>query len=302
MRKVAILLILSMIFPLCFSGCVSKNEYEQLQQKFNDLQKKVYQLQYENEQLKDELKLYQDTYGTVHSGVTQLPYVGGSKDQLILVNNHTATNPTWQQLCSFLSSDETEQKLFIFSDYTSGDSAKELHDNAESHELRAAFVVVDIEGDSRYAVNAFKTTDKGLVFVDCNYSRYKAHMLWEMNSLTKAGWLMYSVPEISYDAIAYVKINKELGMLSFTKDGQNSYEFYEIMKKKWAECQPRLTAYNNKIENLNKELTPNNYWATPIQKQLKEIENEYNELKIITNQLIPIFESQGVVKNIDLYW
>lgn len=56
------------------------------------------------------------------------------------------------------------------------DFAEELHNNAESTGIRAAFVAVELGPCSYFpsigghALNAFETTDRGLVFIDCTSS------------------------------------------------------------------------------------------------------------------------------------
>lgn len=83
-------------------------------------------------------------------------------------NNSSATDPTWQQLKAFLISDKTDQHQYILGSYMCGDFAEEVHNNAEAVGIRAAFVVVFFEGESDgHALNAFETTDSGLVYIDC---------------------------------------------------------------------------------------------------------------------------------------
>ena len=85
-----------------------------------------------------------------------------------LINNDDAINPTWQQLKNFLLSDKTDQNQYIPGSYMCADFAKEIHDNAEAAGIRAAFVGVFFKGEiDDHALNAFETTDKGLVYIDC---------------------------------------------------------------------------------------------------------------------------------------
>ena len=41
-----------------------------------------------------------------------------------------------------------------------------MHNNAEDKGIRAAFVVLQFYGKVPHALNAFKTSDRGLIFVD----------------------------------------------------------------------------------------------------------------------------------------
>jgi len=81
-------------------------------------------------------------------------------------NNSDAVDPTWEQLKMFLYSDKTDELRYSGS-FVCGDFAVTLHDNAEAAGIKAAIVAVDF-GDSSagHALNAFNTTDKGLLYID----------------------------------------------------------------------------------------------------------------------------------------
>ncbi len=81
-------------------------------------------------------------------------------------HGYTITDPTWAQVQSFILSDTTDRKPYITDVYMCGDFAREVHNNAERAGIRAAYVAVNFK-DSNHALNAFKTTDRGLVFIDC---------------------------------------------------------------------------------------------------------------------------------------
>jgi uncharacterized membrane-anchored protein YhcB (DUF1043 family) len=134
------------------------------------------------------LQLYKDTYGEVYSDIQ--PHClkpGLFKDMPIpikLTNNNVSHNPTWEELKSFLLSDETDTYTyhlpvydvqvpwFYVGDipYVCANFAETVHNNAEKAGIRAAFVVVSFSEGEDHALNAFKTTDRGLVFIDCTGS------------------------------------------------------------------------------------------------------------------------------------
>jgi hypothetical protein len=101
--------------------------------------------------------------------------VGGDGHQIVLLNNPEAVNPTWSQLVAFLENDPTDKQTYS-STFVCADFAEMLHNNAEKAGLRCAFVVPQLPGPSNldmgimaegHALNAFRTTDRGLVFIDC---------------------------------------------------------------------------------------------------------------------------------------
>jgi len=111
--------------------------------------------------LESELELYKNTWGSVVESGVKPPYVGAD-----IVNYDTASNPTWAQLLGFLLNDKTDQKAYVPGVYMCGDFARDVHNNAERAGIRGAYVAVELPG-ADHALNAFKTTDRGLVFIDC---------------------------------------------------------------------------------------------------------------------------------------
>ena len=118
----------------------------------------------------EKLDLFRDTYGEVYSNIPN-PYcvfqASGETKPTSLVNNKEAINPTWADLKAFLWEDPTDSHQYLDPVYMCGNFAEELHNSAERAGLRAAVVMIGLEEDSYHALNAFKTTDRGLIFIDC---------------------------------------------------------------------------------------------------------------------------------------
>jgi myosin heavy subunit len=118
------------------------------------------------DEVQEQLALYEDTLGVkVFSGVMP-PYSSGNITDIVLTSQSTAENPTWEQLKAFLREDKTDKNLYISGAYECGNYAQDLHNNAEAQGIRAAFVAVHFHNDKPHAINAFKTLDKGLVYID----------------------------------------------------------------------------------------------------------------------------------------
>lgn len=103
--------------------------------------------------------------------------IGGDGQHIELGNNPTAKNPTWNELKSFLLQDNTDKQSYIYPSFVCADFAEMLHNNAERQGIRAAYVLVGLSGytdpynygissNSGHALNAFNTTDMGLVYID----------------------------------------------------------------------------------------------------------------------------------------
>ena len=105
--------------------------------------------------------------------VVVLVIVGGDSYYMPLKNNPDATNPTWSELESFLASDNTDKLKYNIDTFNCGHFAEMVHNNAEAAGIKAAIVFVQLgpcEGyptSGPHTLNAFQTTDKGLVYIDC---------------------------------------------------------------------------------------------------------------------------------------
>jgi Tfp pilus assembly protein PilO len=141
-------------------------ELEVINDKYSSLQEANQNLESTIEDLQKQLDVYKDTLGTqVFSGVLP-PYNVGYLADLALIDNSNATDCTWEELVDFLREDDTDKNIYVDNVYMCGSYAQDLHNNAEAAGIRAAFVAIHFyEGDS-HACNAFKTLDKGLVYID----------------------------------------------------------------------------------------------------------------------------------------
>ncbi|MFH1031787.1 MAG: carboxypeptidase-like regulatory domain-containing protein [Chloroflexota bacterium] len=87
-------------------------------------------------------------------------------------------NPTWDELLDFLAEDDTDRHQYVYDyppkdvwnppnspPFMSDDYAKMLQQNAKAAGWRCAVVNAMVNG-APYFVNAFQTTDKGLVYID----------------------------------------------------------------------------------------------------------------------------------------
>lgn len=117
-------------------------------------------------QLQAELKLYHDTGIMVYSGVQ--PYYRTARGLVSTTNNPLAHNPTWTELKSFILADTTDSTYYNPLSYTCGDYAEDVHNHAEAAGIRAAYVEVSFQDrPEQHALDAFVTTDQGLIYIDC---------------------------------------------------------------------------------------------------------------------------------------
>lgn len=136
-------------------------ELDQTEAELSAVQQELSSAELTISSLESELELYKDTWGSVVSSGVKPPYVGAD-----IINHEAASNPTWLRLKQFLLNDKTDQKAYVPDVYMCGDYARDVHNNAERAGIRAAYVAVMVPGYD-HALNAFKTVDRGLVFIDC---------------------------------------------------------------------------------------------------------------------------------------
>lgn len=182
------------------------------------------------------LKFYNETLGVeVFSGIQPQKYTKPGSSPINLINNPNAANSTWQELKAFLFADPTDDNAYRENFFNCTNFAEMLHNNAEAAGIKAAFVAVFFEDREKgHALNAFKTTDKGLVYVDC----------------TGKGLFQGRTSE-EWDKIAYLVKAKELGSISLGSNTPLDYSSYEKMKADWDTYDGKLEAYNQEVAEYN---------------------------------------------------
>ena len=210
--------------------------------------------------------------------------VGGDNEPIELINNPDAINPTYAQLTAFLLEDTTDDNAYIeygLKAYVCADFAEGLHNNAEVAGIKAAWVGIDIEDNEEgHALNAFETTDKGLVYIDCMLD----------------------------DTVAYIEEGKPYGTISIDKVESLQYSFYEKYRQKIQEFETRLEAFNSEVEQYNQEISGKTYIigsteSARIAAWKDRLEEEEQALDRLVEELGDnIFEHIGIVEYIYIHW
>jgi hypothetical protein len=168
---------------------------------------------------------------------------GGDGKAIILDNNPAAVNPTFDELIAFIKSDPTDTRDYIADGadaYVCADFAEDVHNNAETAGIRAAWVGITFENTLEgHAINAFETTDKGLVYIDCT-SGGRTHD--ENGSVT------------SWDTIAYVQIGSKYGVIHVDRAASLGYNYYVEYEEAWQSYRDILVSYNSEVDEYNSEI------------------------------------------------
>jgi len=117
------------------------------------------------QQLTDYKKTMQGLGITVHSSPTQWIFNGLT---WIHNDNSQATNPTYDQLMAFINQDKTDQHPYDANSFNCVNYSTSIYNNAEAANIEAAMVSISLKNAViGHAVNAYITSDYGLVYVDC---------------------------------------------------------------------------------------------------------------------------------------
>jgi len=252
------------------------------------------------EAMEADFNLYKETLGTtVYSNVSP-PYTGGGLQTLNFINSTDAVNPTWQELTAFLLADPTDDERYVVNQFICSDFAEMLHNNAEAAGIKSAFVAAHFKGEViGHAVNAFRTTDRGLVYIDSGGKGAQSGTFLEIQSNESK--------YIEHDKISYLVKGKECGAISLGPDVLPQYEYYEEAKVGWNSYYQRLQAYNLEVDRYNLEIRGKIYyigtlewqrmteWETNLQQQARALENIHAELP-------EVWQPLGIVESIEIYW
>jgi len=100
----------------------------------------------------------------------EIDYLGGDGHDIELTRNQSAVDPTYDQMIEFIKTDKTDRNEYIPDKYVCGDFAEDVQNNAEVAGYNCAWVYIEFEDGIAHACNAFDTTDRGLIFIDCTRS------------------------------------------------------------------------------------------------------------------------------------
>jgi hypothetical protein len=215
--------------------------------------------------------------------------VGADGKPIELINNRHATDPTYAELLAFIEKDTTDELPYVSFSRVCADFAEMVYNNAEKAGIRAAWVGIDLKvsplrSHEGHALNAFETTDKGLVYIDCT-----GRDLLNLTSL--------STPN-GYDKVAYVSLGKECGFIDITKAESPAYSFYEEYKQKSKEYENLKQEHETLMDELRAQVELNGSADWPA--RLDEIRERIAELSEELGD--HWYEPLGIVNDIQIHW
>jgi len=246
----------------------------------------------------------QENIKIVHESI---PVANMTDKQVVLTNNMSAVDPTYNQLITFLKSDNTSSIKYSAPNWTCADFAKQLHDNAEAHGIKAAFVAVEFTNDSidyniyddgsgdfhpptsdadyGHGIDLFNTTDKGQVYVDAS-----------------------SIYGISTgDRIAYVSKGMEFNEIDLSHATETNYPFYTNYKQRYTNYIRNLKDYNQQVQSYNTQVatiangTVGENWRA-LNQTSAQLKTTKENLDLEKTSLGDFYYPIGITKEVDIYW
>ncbi len=264
------------------------------------------------------LKLYKDTLGIdISSGVQPQAYRIPDRPESgmpKLVANDSASNPSWQRLKAFLDTDSTSGQTYIEDRFMCVGFAEMLQNHAATVGIRAAMVFVQFKGSEiGHALNAFVTTDKGIVYIDATGPDYPGM------SIVATG--RGSRPEANWTKVAYVARGKDYGAVSLSDNTPLDYYGYVWIRTEWERYNRRVKAFNSEtsalsseIDRFNKEIKGKTYyigtaahkrisqWKQTLEDRSRAFDEESADLDRLRNTLKTTWNPLGIVSEIEIYW
>jgi hypothetical protein len=232
--------------------------------------------------------------------------VDGADLPIQLKNNPAAVNVSYKALQEFIHQDTTDLLPYVergnpdgLRPFVCSDFAELLHNNAEAAGIRTGYVSIDwVEGGIGHAIDAFETTDQGLIFVDCTGKSVYSQVEESENNVTLGSW----------DKVAYVVVGRQYSVISSAYAESGDYSFYERFEEKWQDLKVKMAAYNAEVKLYNQEIRNNVFvegspeiarvraWEKKLTDQ--EIEIGDLSLEVGYSRFLPL----GIVSNYVIHW
>jgi len=197
---------------------------------------------------------------------------------------------SWPELKEFLEQDDTDRLAYVEGSFDCSGFAITLRDSAARCGIRCAYVEIEFFVEGGHALDAFETTDRGLVYVD----------------------------SIEADQIAYVKLNELYGVISLdgvkseciacsgdparfwgpldymTHSNPFSYSYYPDYQRRVKFYGESIEAYNEAVEKYNSDSKKWSY---------AQLTAWLDNIEALEEDLGSAFYQPGdKVKNIETYW
>ena len=212
--------------------------------------------------------------------------------KLVITDYRYATNVSFEDLLRFLANDTTIQANYTYPEYTCGDFAVHLHDDAELQGIRCGIVGVSLnttgytgmnmnytttqdpatglENDTGHGFVVFNTTDEGIVYID-------------PTGVTGPEKIKGRQPEYM---IVYFLKGLPLGEISVNQSEQLDYHYYEQREQSYEEYVDKVLDFNNQSDAYEANMTALNKSFTKYENDRAAFNAEYGNYKAELEDLV----------------
>lgn len=280
-----------LIIIILASSCGSyfpPDKYSNIQTELDDARNEIDELSEELVKLEAEYQRINDDYAALQNDYR---YSQESYRNLVeRIEQADLINIGWVELKQFLAADNADSLTYIEGSFDCSGFAITLRDNATSCGIRCAYVEIEFFTGNGHALNAFETTDMGLIYID----------------------------NIDADQVAYVETGKPYGVISL--DGVKSRyiscngdpsEFYDLPEyinqsnpfrySYYLDYQDRVKFYNETISAYNEAVDRYNHGNRRL--TYEQLSQWLDNIDSLGKDLCSAFYQSGdKVQNIETYW
>ena len=284
---VSVLLVLLFFMPSCASG-VSQEEYNALQGRLDSAQGEIDALQANLAALQENYEGLQADYESLRGDYTSLQ--ASYEGSLERLKQSELEDPTWSELKEFLELDDTDTLTYTENSFDCTGFAITLRDRTWRYGMRCAFVELGFADGTGHALNAFETTDEGLIYVDD----------------TQADWIAYIEIGQPYRAIHLDAVKSEYIACSGDPDefwgspdyrthpNPFSYDYCVDYYRRVQFHEESMVAYNVAVKEFN---SGSREWTS------SQLESWRENLEALEEDLGSIlFKPAEVVETVEVYW
>lgn len=264
------------------------NELSDARSKIQGLTQDVAKLQSENKSLQANNDRLQKDYDKLQRDYKNL------QDEynkfLEMAKKSSFSNISWTQLQDVLKRDSTDKLEYIEGKFDSQGFALSLRDRLSRYGIRCAYVSVGFDGRPEQALNAFETTDKGMVFVDCVGSDKIAYV----EKGRPYGTIRLEAVKTDYIATEGKPGEFWRQLVWKTHSNPFSYDFYTLYLQRWSFYNESTDAHDKAVDEFHAGYPG---WSS------ERLYNWEQNLKALKEDLGSVqLKPMGTVKNIEIYW
>ena len=141
-----------------------RDALEEAQRKTGELMEDISSIQSEHDKLQDSYNEIQDTHESLQADYEKLQSL--YKNLQAGLEKSALENPAWPDLKAFLEQDETDTMAYVENSFDCSGFAIALRDHAALYGMKSAYVEIGFSAGAGHALNAFETSDEGLIYID----------------------------------------------------------------------------------------------------------------------------------------